>query len=179
VTHIVLPKANDSDSPRTWAHRELAWFFPKVAEVGKGRRPFEVLAPGGSAPGNLDFQVRAIRAYNTILDRLRAVGDPDAGVLECAYAERSWPRELTKLFGHLTGIMVRIASAQSGALPDDDDARAVLEMAHATRLASDVAVYGRLRLRTLERAAERRFARAFSAYQRQRGRMSSILLTLE
>ena len=169
----------DVYGPRLWARKELEWFFPKVDAVGKARRPFEVLAPGDTAPGTLKQQVLAIRAYNTILDRLRTIGDPHAGVLACAFAERSWPEALTKHFGRLAGVMVRIASAQSEILPDDDDGRAVLELRTAKRLVRDVASHGRRHLRMLEQAAATRYTTAFGAYGRQRGRMSSILLTLE
>ena len=169
----------DLYDPRVWADKELAWFFPKVDAVGKARRPFEVLAPGGTTFGNLNFQVHAIRTYNTILDRLRAIGDPHAGVLACAYAERSWPVALVTPFGQLTGVMVRIAAAEAEVLPDDEDARALVEMQTATRLAREVAVHGRAHHRSLQRSAKRRFAKAFGAYERQRGRLSSILLTLE
>jgi hypothetical protein len=165
--------------PRVWAQKELAWFFPKADVVGKATQSFEVLAPRGTALGQLNGQVLAIRAYNAILERLRTIGDPHAGVLACAYAERSWPEALATPFGRLTGIMVRIATAQSNALPDDDDARAVLEMRAATGLAHEVAVHGRAPLRMLRQAAGKRYVTAFGAYERQRGRLSSILLTVE
>jgi hypothetical protein len=171
--------ADDIHSPRVWATEELAWFFPMVDAVGKARQPFEALAPGGCAFGNLSFQVRAIRAYNTILGRLRTIGDPHAGVLACAFAERSWPKELVRPFGRLTGVMVRLAAAEDAALPDDDDARAVVEVRTATDLARHVGWRRPAHLRRLKRAAAWRFDRAFTAYLRARGGLSSILLALE
>jgi hypothetical protein len=173
---------NDStavDHPRVWAAKELAWFFPKVDVVGKARQPFEVLAPGGTSYGNLNFQVLAIRAYNTILERLRTIGDPHAGVLACAYADRTWPEVLSRPFGQLTGVMVRISAAQADVIPDDEDACAVLDMRTAARLADVVRSDGRSRLFGLKQAAKRRFTKAFGAYEGQRGRLSSVLLTLE
>jgi hypothetical protein len=170
---------NVSHCPRPKADAELAWFFPMAAQVGKTTRLFEVLAPGGTALGRLDFQVRSIRAYNTILERLRVMGDPDAGILACAYADRAWPSMLAERFGLLTGIMVRLAVAEAVSLPDDDDALSVLEMHWAERMAHALVLFDGINVQLFERKARVLFDRASRAYQRQRGGMSSVLVMLQ
>ncbi len=82
--------------------------------------------------------------YWQIRKRLGRMGDPDAGVLGAAYAPRPWPRALRRELGRLTGIVVRLASVDSGEWPEERNAQDVLGGARRPA-ARGRAVHGRSR----------------------------------
>jgi hypothetical protein len=155
------------------ADAELEWFFA-VAESRMGKRSnfLDSLVPARHREDSLDARLTASRAYRIIEARLQAIGDPHAGVLECAYASARTPL-LSSCFGPLAGVAVRLAAAAEG-LPDDGDALARLERAIGARLGATIEKLGAPALADLARRAEVKFRAAFGAYCRRRRGPSAV-----
>ena len=148
---------------------ELLWFFhvedgdpSSSTYVG---RMFSPVAEDGTWRSHEDHS-RAERRHQIILARIKRISDHDAGVLQCAYAPRPWPIALTKAFGQLTGVLVRLACDRENwpeergrqlAL-DDENAKMLLERLGAGGDANPRVLTG------LRREAEAHFARALRAY---------------
>jgi hypothetical protein len=95
---------------------------------------------------------------------LKAIAGSDAGVLQAAYEERSWPAELFQALGRVTGVYVRLACALDR-WPEDRASQQVVEMARAEWLVSSGELRpGNRAFVTRRRDAEIRFARAHRAY---------------
>jgi hypothetical protein len=153
------------------ADHELEWFFT-MAECDIGGRSAFVASLArvlDDEPGDTTMEERAEAAHaqRKILRWIHEVGDHDAGVLQVAYVAKPWPLTLREELGRLTGVVVRIASAEVG-LPDDERALDALEQRTAMRL--DEALARRLPiLERFQRLASPLLRRAFVAYVRERG----------
>ena len=155
------------------ADEELEWFFT-MAESSMGRRSnFEdSLRIQRHRRDQSESHVEAVRAHRVILERLRSIGDPHAGVLQAAYTARPWPLPLLLALGRHTGIVVRLATVQIGLLDDshlarveEDVARGLLETLYKEEA----------RLALLRKTAATYFDDAYDAYRRKRGRGRSLV----
>lgn len=151
---------------------ELEWFFNAV-ECDMGLRSNWYLALGPDCPtaveGTPEDFVEAAHVERLIRGWLRALPDPEAGVLQAAYETRLWPRRLRDDLGTLTGVVVRLTCALDP-WPDDPQSRSLVEMTRAGWLDSECEQYGAASvLAELRRAAEVRFGRAIRAYESIRG----------
>ena len=142
------------------ADEELRWFF-KMAE--------------GEAGSTLDRRTVALgfgrgsaRAYRKIRGWLLAMTDRDAGVLKAAYMVGPWPPGVRDELGRLSGVVVRLASAEVG-WPDDSTEQQLLEaqvanQLEAARLRDGPAAFIRFR-----RRAKELLKTALRSYERERG----------
>ena len=154
------------------AEAELEWFFNMAeGEIGVGSTFLALLASIGEPTERRtpEDRLEAAGAYRLIEGWLRALPEPDAGVLAAAYQPRVWPRGLLAELGKLTGVVVGLACA-ADRWPKDARSRelALREQAHAlSRELSE----GRAQseLSELRRLAGQRFARAARAYDAVRG----------
>ena len=157
--------------PRGKADTELEWFFT-MAESDMGARSAFVASlarvlPDEPGDNTIEERVDAAYAQRTLLRWLQEVGDHDAGVLKAAYMARPWPLMLREELGRLTGVVVRIRSAEIG-LPDDDRALDALEQRTANRL-NEALANGAPLIERLQQQASPLLKRAFEAYVRERG----------
>lgn len=154
------------------AASELEWVFNMAPSDMGLRSNFEsCLGVTGSAVFNgspYDF-VEAATAHRLILGWLRAMPTSEAGVLQCAYEPRTWPRRLLDELGSLTGIVVRLSCALDP-WPEDRRSQELVEMVRAGWLDAECAKRGTEEaLADLRRRAETRLARAMKAYASVRG----------
>jgi hypothetical protein len=171
LTHDPSPEPHYAE-PYGPADEELEWFFT-MAESSMGRRSnFEdSLRIQRHRRDQSESHVEAVRAHRVILERLRGMGDPRAGVLQAAYTARAWPVPLLLTLGRHTGIVVRLATAEIGLLDDS----------HLARVEEDVArglvetLYKEEgKLAPLRELAATYFDDAYDAYRRKRGRSRSL-----
>jgi hypothetical protein len=149
------------------ADRELEWFFT-MAECDMGLRSnFTAILPD-PPDSSIETGAEAVHAHRRILRWLTDVGDPDAGVLEAAYAARPWPLRLREELGRVTGVVVRLATAEDG-MPDDDAQLDALERRTAERLNDALALRGADALARFRGRGLVLLRRAFIAYERARG----------
>ncbi len=161
--------------PSHVADRELEWFFT-MAESDMGARSnyMDMLVPQcqrGHHDTDLVRRIGARTAQRTIhawLVRIEGAGGPHAGVLKAAYQVRSWPAPLVRCLGRLTGIAVRLETAEAG-LPDDDAELDARERWTAERLARTLSSHGPPGLERLRAGASERYELALRAYERERG----------
>jgi hypothetical protein len=114
----------------------------------------------------------AAHRYRRIRTWLKAISDPDAGVLQAAYELRDWPVALFDQLGRLTGIVVKMACALDS-LHAERRHQQLIEMARARWLVSSGApLCQNESLERLRREAEVRFVRALHAYTVVRGPVS-------
>jgi len=151
---------------------DLEWFF-NMAECDMGDQSNYLAMLGLDGPGSgipsPEDAAEAVHRHRRIRDRLLSIADSDAGVLQCAYEHHPWPQPLVRRFGHLTGVIVRLACALDY-WPEDRREQRVLEMVRAEWLVPEcVARVGRTlpRLRT---EAEARLSRASAAFEATRRR---------
>jgi len=142
---------------------ELEWFF----SVQKSHVDNESI---GDEDGD---RAAAAIAYRKIRVWLLEMEDRDAGVLKSAYAPGPWPRELHEAVGRLTGIVVRLASAEIG-WPEDPSEQEMLEARVGTyleraRVQGGIGVLARFRPRATEYLRT-----AIKSYARERGREPSV-----
>jgi hypothetical protein len=160
------------------ADRELEWFF-NAAEGDMGNRSNFCRAMGRNQldadRGTPEDFAEAAHSYRSIRGWLKSIPDRDAGILQCAYEPRRWPRRLREDLGKLTGLVVRLTCA-CDPWPDDLKARELIEMTRAGWLESqpgedrsDVSIV------KLRREAEVLFAHAIHGYDRARGARPSVL----
>ncbi|MGH7293718.1 MAG: hypothetical protein ACRELB_02240, partial [Polyangiaceae bacterium] len=143
---------------------ELRWFFSK--HDGVWASPYHAEMEAQREPWLPDTDDgEAIAVYWQIRKRLGRIGDPDAGVLSAAYAPRPWPRALRAELGRVTGIVVRLASADSGEWPEERNAQDVLDVRVARRLEVALCNGGREVLDAYRTPALVRLSRALSAYR--------------
>jgi hypothetical protein len=167
-TAIQLPDDWTSNPfPTGPADIELEWFFT-MAECDMGARSNYPETVGQPARDSPETRAQAARAHRTIRDWLAEIGDGHAGVLYAAYAARPWLLPLREAFGRLTGVVVRLRSADD-VLPDDESGRNSLDLRAAERLTVAIARKERDVLRPLELRASSLLRRAFSAYEQVRG----------
>ena len=148
------------------ADQELEWFFT-MAESDMGARSnfYQVLdIPESSMEDRAD----ASHAQRIMLRRFVEVGDHDAGVLKAAYMARPWPLALREELGRVTGVVVRLASADIG-LPEDDKALDALERRTADWLNEALARKGRSGIERFRPKASALLQSAFLSYVRERG----------
>jgi hypothetical protein len=143
---------------------ELEWFF----SVQKSEVEDETM--GDEDEG---YTAAAI-AYRKIRVRLLEMEDRDAGVLKSAYRPGPWPAELHESLGRLTGVVVRLASAEIG-WPEDSAEQDKLEARvggylERARIQSGVAALARFRPRATEFLKS-----AIQSYARERGRGPSLV----
>lgn len=157
---------------------ELRWFFHiedgDTSSSNFGRMLSPVTEDGEWRP--LEEHARAARRHRHILSHLKSIRDRDAGVLQCAYAPRPWPVQLSKLLGRLTGIVVRL-SCDRKTWPEERGRQLALDAENAERLHAMLRAGGdenRQVLRDLRREAGARFTRALAEYTAaRRGRSPS------
>jgi hypothetical protein len=170
---VLTPKPNLLPSrvpftPSGNADKELEWFFT-MAESDMGDRSNYMAMVGEHDPqDDIEARAESAHAQRAIVRWLWEVGDRDAGVLKAAYAARPWPLALREELGRVTGIVVRLASAEVG-LPDEDAALDDLERRTADRLAETLARLGRSGLERHEAKARSLLGGAFASYVRERG----------
>ncbi len=161
---------NPTFVPRGPADRELDWYFA-LADGATGNRSNFVdsleYRPRGHPDDEPERRADAVHAQRKLRRWILALGDFDAGVLKAAYVARPWPLELREELGRLTGIVVRIAAAESG-LPDDPDAFDALERRTAARLTVALAREPE-RIEQLRIEARPILRAAFTRYVAQRG----------
>lgn len=167
--------------PARIGETELDWYFTmSESDLGVRSNYLDMLVPTRHRDPHEDSAERrasAARARRTILGWLRRIEDAGghhAGVLQVAYSVRPWPEPLTDRLGRLTGVVVRLASAEVG-LPDDDAELDALERATAERLVVALARLGPPAVEPLRKQASARYAEAFGAYERARGGGPSVL----
>jgi hypothetical protein len=171
------PITDDSESfkrvftPTGPADAELEWFFTQADSDIAGPSAFvaNLARVLDDEPGDTTMEARAEAAHaqRKILRWMEEIGDHDAGVLKVAYVARPWPLTLREELGRLTGVVVRIASAEVG-LPDDERALDALEQRTAVRLVDALAPRLPM-LERFQRLASPLLRRAFVAYVRERG----------
>ncbi len=152
--------------PPGGADRELEWFFTMAESDMDARSNFATVPD--QLCDDLDRRAEAAHAQRKILDWLKEVGDHDAGVLKVAYVARPWPLRLREELGRVTGVVVRLATAQIG-LPDDDEYLDALERKTAERLDEALAREGRGALHRYRTKGLTLLTRAFASYVRERG----------
>jgi hypothetical protein len=154
------------------AVKELEWFFAlSEADMGLHSNFMDGLVPERHRENHettLERRVRACSARRVILERFAAIGRTHAGVLQAAHTTRPWSALLQAELGALTGVAVRLATAEVG-LPDDADALETLERRTADRLADTLLHLGGSALRDLRREAAALYHLALRAYERERG----------
>jgi hypothetical protein len=164
--------------PSPLIDEELRWFFHiedgDTSSSNYGRMLSPVTEDGEWRP--LEEHARAGRRHRHILSHLKTIRDRDAGVLQCAYAPRPWPVQLSKLLGRLTGIVVRL-SCDRKSWPEHRARQLAVDAENAERLHARLRAGGdenRQVLRDLRREAEARFSRALGEYTAaRRGRSPS------
>jgi hypothetical protein len=161
--------------PTPTVDTELDWFFNRAeCDMGVSSNFHAVLQPGLARIERVtpEDAAEASHAHRTIRRWLLAIPDADAGALQAAYEQRSWPGSLVDELGRITGVVVRIACALDR-WPADKAAQRVVETARARWLDSHCSK-GRGRgfetLLRLRREGEVRFAKAHHAYAVVRGR---------
>ena len=149
------------------------------------RKPdrFEVRHPAGYEPlppvGVADEELRRFFAifdgrrwssvledredYRVVIARLRRLDEHHAGVLRAAYTPRSWPEGLREELGRLTGVVVRLASAEMG-WPSEQWDQEMLEVRVATQLEVARAASGRVVFAPYRTHARALLRRALAAY---------------
>jgi hypothetical protein len=175
ATKAVSPSASTTKetSKAVSADRELEWFFT-MAESDMGLRS-NYLHLLGEPENSMEDRAEASHAQRTMRRRLMEVGDHDAGVLQVAYRARPWPMPLRKELGRLTGVVVRLASADIG-LPDDDGELDSLERRTADWLNEAVERKGKAGIERFRPKAAALLMSAFRAYVRERGGAGAPLL---
>ena len=161
--------------PNGPADRELEWLFT-MAESDMGNRSNFIITANGYDNLTMEDRAEAAHAQRRIGRRLQNLGGFDAGVLAAAYAARNWPKRLREKLGRVTGVAVRLASAEVG-LPDDDKAMEALELETALRL--DGALGRQDGNAAVARVCQRGLVlleRAFRGYVRERGGAGAKLL---
>lgn len=162
--HAAVDRFTPSGPPDT----ELQWFFT-MAESDMGSRSNFGPAIGQPHDDSPESRAQAARAHRTILEWLRQIGDPHAGVLQMAYQARPWPLPLREALGRVTGVVVHLGSAEAGPLPDDDAGRDELDLLTARRFAEALARGERASLAPLELRARVLLRAAVLAYEQARG----------
>lgn len=156
------------------ADEELEWFFTMEESSLGLRSNFEdALRIQRHRRDRSDSFHVAARVRRIILERLRRMGDPDAGVLEAAYAPRPWPGPLLDELGRLTGVVVRLATRKVGVLRARDRPRVEEEVARA--LVDSFKKEGGAELACLREWAETYFDHAYGAYRQQRGTSANLV----
>jgi len=142
---------------------ELDWFF----SVPKGDVDDESVGDEDDGP------VTAAMAYRKIRGWLVEMEDRDAGVLKSAYKPGPWPNELHQALGRLTGIVVRLASADVG-WPEDASEQEMLEARVGICLVKERVQGGVASLARFRRRATEYLRNAIKSYARERGRGPSV-----
>jgi hypothetical protein len=153
---------------------ELSWFFNaaegELGDESNFGRMFSSVSDRGDWRTPEDH-AEAAHAYYRIRDWLRAMPDPDAGVLQAAYEPRQWPRRVRHEFKLLTGIAVRLTTDPATwpeqrelQLAEDAENAEILDAICADRGPKEVAL-----LQHLRRLAEARLATALQRYAEVRG----------
>jgi hypothetical protein len=144
---------------------ELRWFF-SVHDGLRGSPFFEELAARRhpEVPESDDHEARV---YRQIRERLLGLSDHDAGVLKAAYTPRPWPPRLRDELGRLTGIVVRLASAETE-WPSETSEQELREVKVAKRLDLAVVTVGREVLAAYRTPARALLKRAVGAYRAAR-----------
>jgi hypothetical protein len=127
------------------ADEELRWFFSVPVDI-----------TGGS------------RVYRQIRRWLLAIPERDAGVLKAAYTPGPWPDGLGAALGRLTGILVRLVSAEAG-WPEQSWDRDLLEARTAKHLEASRAKVGSGVLAPYREQAIELLKTARNSYLRERG----------
>jgi hypothetical protein len=172
-TRLHLPDAHDADDavarfiPTGPADIELEWFFT-MAESDMGSRSNFGASVGDPPQDSPESCAEAARAARIIEGRLQRIGELHAGVLTAAYRARPWPLRLREALRRVTGVVVRIGSAEQG-LPDDLGERDALDLRTATWLADALARGDRQGFSGLELRARVLLRAAVVAYQQVRG----------
>ena len=154
-------------APSGPADTELEWFFT-MAESDMGARSNFGAMVGERPPDTAESRAQAARAQRTILEFLKQVGDPHAGVLHVAYDALPWPPVLRETLDRVTGVVVRLGSAQRE-LPDDTPSRRALDLRTANQFAGMLARSERTALAAFELRGRILLRGAFLAYERTRG----------
>ncbi len=153
------------------ADTELEWFFTMAdSAVGSPSNFVESLLPVPASwkdDDTMETRVEAAHAQRTLLKWVQEVGDFDAGVLQAAYTARPWPLLLREEFGRLTGVIVRLATVDTG-LPEDPKALDAVERRTAIRLNDALPRRGAVFDRVVPKGSQLLQA-AFAAYVRERG----------
>jgi hypothetical protein len=167
-THAALDPVGPADD-------ELDWFFTEAEpDVGVRSNYMDSLVPAQHRADTEEARFVAARRYRVVLERLRTIGDPDAGVLEAAYAVRPWPVSLREALGRSTGVAVRLRVAERG-MPADDAELDRLERQTAERLNEMVEDFGPAALETLRAKAAAHFRRAYRAYRAERAHGETVV----
>ena len=152
--------------PTQAAQDDLEWFFNKAdSEMGAQSNFHAALGTHRSPPVATEDAVEACRRVRRIRSWLKAIADPDAGVLQAAYELRAWPVALYDKLGRLTGIVVRLACALDR-WPADRSAQRALEMVRAGWLVAQSLTPSNATLARLRQEATVRLSRAHTAYAR-------------
>jgi hypothetical protein len=153
------------------ADKELEWFFTMAeSDMGTLSNYVESLthvSPSWKDDDTMDKRVEAAHAQRTLLKWVGEVGDFDAGVLQAAYTARPWPLMLREEFGRLTGVIVRLATVDTG-LPNDPKQLDALERRTAIRLTDALARRDPIFERVVPKG-NHLLKTAFDAYVRERG----------
>jgi hypothetical protein len=149
------------------ADLELEWFFT-MTESDMGSRSNFGVCMGEPPQDSPESCAEAARAARIIDGRLQRIGELHAGVLAAAYRARPWPLRLREALRRVTGVVVRLGSAERG-LPDDLAERDHLDVRTATWLADALARGDREVLSALELRARVLLRAAFVGYQHVRG----------
>ncbi len=159
--------------PHGAADEELEWFFSvEGVELEQRSNFMDSLVPVQHRADAEPSDEAGV--YRVIFGHLGEVGDPDAGVLEAAYAPREWPKSLQSELRRLTGIVVRLAVAEIG-MPETVAETEVLEHRLAARLADALKRLGPKGVERFRGKAQAHFDRAYSAYQHERGKGPSLV----
>ena len=156
------------------ADEELEWFFTlEEASLGLRSNFEDSLMLQRHRRDRTEAYVEAARTRRVIRERPLRMGDPDAGVLQTAYAPRPWPGALRHELGRLAGVVVRLATAKVGLINDHDLKRVEEHVAHALveRRKQD----GPEEIARLRETAARYFDHAYGAYRQQRGTTDNLV----
>ena len=151
-------------------HQELAWYFgyaEAAARLGNlTLLPTHVAMQAAAAGETEDDQLRRVQALAlTVQVALRALPTQCAGVLRAVYTPRRWPRAVTREFGPLSAVVVRLVCA-AHPWPERSGHNG-LEHAAARHLARQL-VRDEGRPGVLRKEARRLMGRAVTAYVRTR-----------
>lgn len=147
---------------------ELGWFF--AVDDGRRTRPYFDQASARQLAAWLrvpEHDARQEPMHRRIRRWVVAVDDPDAGVLQAAYAPRAWPAALRDELGKYTGIVVRLASAMEW--PGETWAQDLLEIRVACRLDAALVAGGPEVFAVFRTAAVGLLSHALAAYVAVRG----------
>jgi hypothetical protein len=149
--------------------RELQWFFTEAeSEVGLPSNFEPIMEQARTrSTGSRDSpedRVEATHAEAIIRRWLHAMPPRDASVLMAAFEPRPWPPKLEAELGPLTGIAVRVLTAQRGPAKDVRTPRRQDEDAAAAWLNDALGREGSLALAPVRAKAQALFIAALKSY---------------